>query len=154
VLLTLADCGPPDVLESARTLAVDTLNLVRANDAECLLACIECGARLIAAYTFLRITALSLTSAADTTAVGLEATIEGASNLLGLRKGLGTLRGGNGDGSALGEAGERGGSLVRGAGSGNGGKSQDGSSDGSLHVVGWMLKVGNVDRKIQGVLVV
>ena len=101
-----------------------------------------------------RITALSLTSAADTTAVGLEATIEGASNLLGLRKGLGTLRGGNGDGSALGEAGERGGSLVRGAGSGNGGKSQDGSSDGSLHVVGWMLKVGNVDRKIQGVLVV
>jgi hypothetical protein len=55
VLLTLADCGPPDVLESARTLAVDTLNLVRANDAECLLACIECGARLIAAYTFLRV---------------------------------------------------------------------------------------------------
>lgn len=83
-----------------------------------------------------RITALSLTSAADTTTVGLEATVEGASDLLGLREGLGTLGGGNGDGGALGEAGERGGSLVRGAGSGNGGEGQDGSSDGSLHVDG------------------
>ena len=101
-----------------------------------------------------RVTALSLTSAADTTAVGLQATVEGASDLLGLREGLCTIGGGNGDGSTLGEAGERSGSLVRRAGSGNGGESQDGSSDGGLHVDGWMLEIGDEDRKVQRVLVV
>jgi hypothetical protein len=86
-----------------------------------------------------RVTALSLTSAADTTAIGLESTVESASDLLGFREGLSTSGGWNGDGSALGKAGEGGGSFVGGAGSGSGGESQEESSDGSLHLAGYRV---------------
>jgi hypothetical protein len=87
----------------------------------------------------IRVAALSLTRAADAAAVGLEATIERASDRHCLVEGLGALGCGNWNGSALGQAREAGGSLVGGAGKGSGSESQDGSSDGSLHVdgVGW-----------------
>ena len=82
------------------------------------------------------VTAFSLTSAADTTAVGLEATVEGATDLLGLGEGLSTLGGGDGESVALVKAEEVVWSLVGRGSRGGGGESQDGSSDGSLHVDG------------------
>jgi|SRR5690242_3020862 len=130
MLLTLADCGPPDVLESAGTLAVDTLNLVLANDdvlERSTVSKVEDG---------VGVTTLSLTGAANTTAVGLEATVKGAGNLLGLGEGLSALAGGDRDAGALGQAGKAAGSLVGRAGGSHGGESQDGSSDGSLHFDG------------------
>ena len=130
MVLTLADCGPPDVLESAGTLAVDTLNLVLAND-----DVLESGT-VSQREDSVRVTALSLTSAADTTAVSLEATVEGASDLLWLAEGLSAGRGRDGESGALVQAEKVVGSLVGGASSGGGGESQDGSSDGSLHVDG------------------
>lgn len=128
--LTLADCGPPDVLECAGTLAVDTLNLVLAND-----DVLKSGT-VSQREDGVRVTALSLTSAADTTAVGLEATVERAGNLLGLGESLSAGGGGDGESGALVEAEEVVGGLVGRDGSGGGGESQDGSSDGSLHVDG------------------
>ncbi|KAJ8116580.1 hypothetical protein OPT61_g2028 [Boeremia exigua] len=126
----LADGGPPDVLESAGTLAVDTLNLVLADD-----DVLESGT-VSQREDGVRIATLGLTSAADTTAVGLQATVEGARDLLDFLEGLGALAGGDGDAGALGQAGEAARSLVGGAGGGHGGESQDGSSDGSLHFDG------------------
>lgn len=107
---------------------MNALNLVFADDH--VLECSTVGER----ENGVLVTALSLSSAADTTAIGLQATIEGASNHLRLLECLRALGRGNGNGGTLGKAGEAGGSVVgRACGSG-GSESQDGSSDGSLHV--------------------
>lgn len=130
MVLTLTDCGPPDVLESTGALTVNAFDLVLAND-----DVTECGT-VSERKDSVRIAALSLTSAADATAIGLEATVERASDHLGLGEGLSTLGGRDGDSSTLGETGKAFGGLVGGAGRGSSGESQDGSSDRSLHVDG------------------
>lgn len=87
MMLTLADRSPPDVLESAGALAMDTLNLVLANDD------IGESSTIGQREDSVGVAALSLTSAADTTAVGLEATVEAARDLLGFREGFGACGG-------------------------------------------------------------
>lgn len=74
----LADGGPPDVVESAATVAVDALNLVGSdNDVG------ELGA-LLEDEDGVRVTALGLTSAGDTAVESLHATIEGGAGGDGL----------------------------------------------------------------------
>lgn len=109
---------------------MDTLDLVLTND-----DVLQCCA-ISEAEDRIGVATLSLTSAADTTAVGLKTTVEGAGNLLGLLEGLGAIAGGDGDAGALGQAGKAARSLVGRTGSGHGGESQDGGSNGSLHFDG------------------
>lgn len=127
MLLTFADSNPPDVLQSAGTLAVNTLNLVFSND-HVLQRSSVCNAE-----DCIGVTALSLASAAYTTAVGLEITVEGAGDHLRRREGHSAVSGGNGNGGAIGDTGAAERRLGGRAGVGHGGESQDGSSDGSLH---------------------
>lgn len=86
----------------------------------------------------IRITALVLASALNTTAISLHATVKGAGNLLGLLVGDGALGGRDWDGSAFLETeglDGRGGGRAGGDGGHEGG---DGSSDGNgeLHLDG------------------
>ena len=82
------------------------------------------------------VTTLSLTSAGNTTAVGLKTTVEDTTDLLGLLVGDSALGLGDGDGSTLlhGESLSRSGSGRAG---GNGGhEGSDSGDDGELHFVG------------------
>ena len=82
---------------------------------------------------------LSLTSAGNTTAVGLKTTVEGAGDGLGLLVGDRALGLGDGDSSTLlhSESLSRSGSGRAG---GNGGhEGGDSSNNGELHFVGWLV---------------
>jgi hypothetical protein len=101
---------------------VDTLNLVLSND-----DVLE-STSVLDQEDGVLVATLSLTSAANTTAVGLHATIEGAADRLGGLEGNGTLGGGNGEGSAL----AKGESLAGGGDSrAGGGEASGGSNDGN-----------------------
>jgi hypothetical protein len=111
------------------TLAVDTLDLVLAND-----GVLE-GTSVLDEEDSVLVTALGLARAASTTAVGLHATIESSANLLGRLVGNRALGGGDWEGGALGERGE----LARSGGSrASSGEASDGSNDGDreLHFDG------------------
>jgi hypothetical protein len=89
-------------LNGAGALAVDALNLVGTDD-----QVLKSGA-VLELEDGVAVTTLGLTSALDTTAVGLHATIEGARDDLGLLVGDGAL--GSRDGEAVsGESTEKGG---------------------------------------------
>lgn len=143
----LANINPPDVLDGAGscvksvhlqyemlagvmlTLAVNTLDLVLAND-----GVLE-GASVLDEEDSVLVTTFNLTSALGTTAVGLHATIEGSADLLGLLVGNRALGGGDRERGTLGEREElaRGGSSRAGS-----GEASDGSNDGEreLHLDG------------------
>ena len=112
--------GRKRTLESAGALAVDTLDLVGTDD-----DVLEGGTVLELEHGVL-VAALSLTSALDTTAVGLEATVEGALDDLGGLVGDGALGSGNVEAeAALNDLRSRG---SRGA---DGESAEKGGSDGS-----------------------
>jgi hypothetical protein len=129
----LADIDPPDVLDGAGALAVDTLDLVLADD-----GVLE-GSAVLDDENGIRVATLSLTSAGDATAVGLKTTVESAGD--GLR--LGELDG------ALGAGDRNAGTLLHGeslsrsgsgrAGGDGGHEGSDSGEDGELHVVGWLV---------------
>lgn len=87
----LADVDPPDVLDGAAALAVDTLDLVGANDG------VLQGGAVLKDENGIAVTTLGLTSALDTTAVGLQTTVEGAGDGLGRAVLDGALGGGDGE---------------------------------------------------------
>lgn len=93
-------------LEGAGTLAVDTLDLVGTDD-----DVLE-GGTVLELEDGVLVTALGLASALNTTAVGLEATVEGALDDLSGLVGDGALGGGDGEAEAtlndLGSRGSRG----------------------------------------------
>lgn len=91
----LADLLPPDVLDGARAHAVNTLNLIGAND-----DVLE-GGSVLKDEDGILVAALLLTSALHTTAVGLHATVKGSLDGLRGLVGDGTLRGGDGEGGTL-----------------------------------------------------
>lgn len=126
----LADLLPPDVLDGARTLAVNTLNLVGADD-----DVLE-GGSVLKDEDSIRVAALLLTSALHTTAVGLHGTVEGSLDDLGRLVGDGTLGGGDGEGSTLleGSHGVGGDVALRSGNSGRGKK--PGDDHGELHFDG------------------
>lgn len=93
--LTLADVLPPDVLNSARTLAVDTLNLVSTNDG------IAKDTTVSDDEDGVLVATLLLTGTLDTTAEGLHATIIGTLDVVRFLKGLAALGSGNGECGAL-----------------------------------------------------
>jgi hypothetical protein len=88
----LADSIPPDILNGASTETVDTLVLVFTND-----GVLE-GSTVGKEEDSVGVTTFGLTTALDTTAVGLVATVEGARDGLGSLVGDGALAGGNGEG--------------------------------------------------------
>lgn len=87
----LADRIPPDVLDGAAAHTVNTLGLVRAND-----GVLE-GCTVLEDEDSVRVIALSLATAFDTTAIGLVATVERASDGLGLIVGNRALAGRDGE---------------------------------------------------------
>lgn len=126
----LADLLPPDVLDGARTLAVNTLDLISAND-----DVLE-GSTVLEDEDGVAVATLSLTSALDATAVGLHTTVEGAGDVLDLLVGDGALGGGDGERSALLEGAHGvGGDIALGSGDGGGGE-EAGEDDGELHFDG------------------
>jgi len=117
----LADIDPPNVLDGASSLAVDTLDLVLAND-----SVLE-GTAVLDNENGVGVTALNLSCARHTTAVGLHATIEGSADLGGCLEGNRALGCRDGESGALG----KGEDLVGGGGSrASGGEASDGSNDG------------------------
>lgn len=126
----LADVNPPDVLDGAGALAVDTLDLVLAND-----GVLE-GTAVLDDKDGVRVATLSLTSAGNTTAVGLETTVEGTRDGLGLGELDIALGAGDRDAGALlhGESLSR--SRSGRAGGDGGHEGGNSGEDGELHVVG------------------
>lgn len=139
----LTDIDPPDVLDGAGSLAVDTLNLVLADDG------VLQGTAGLDGEDGIRVTALILTSALDTTAVGLHATVKGARDDVRRLVGDGALGGWDGESGTLVqvEACRSGGSRASGDGGHEGG---DGGSDGDgeLHFVGWLVGTLKVERRV------
>ena len=143
----LANIDPPDVLNGARSLAVNTLNLVYcyqyifypALETSWLTfadnGVLE-GTAVLDDEDGVRVATLSLTSAADTTAVGLHATIEGARDGLSLLVGDRALGAGDRNGGALlhGEGISRGGDGR--AGGDRGREGSNSGDDSELHVDG------------------
>lgn len=86
-LLTLADLLPPDIFNSAGTKAVNTLDLVGADD-----GVLE-GTSLLDDEDGIVLSALDLAGAFNAATVGLHASIEGlaGSNLIRLTECLATL---------------------------------------------------------------
>lgn len=137
----LADLLPPDVLDGARALAVNTLDLVGADD-----DVLE-GSTVLKDEDGILVTTLLLASALHTSAVGLHATVEGALDDLGGLVGDGALGGGDGEGGALlkGTHGV-GGDVALGSGNGGGGK-EPGNDHRELHFGGGRLGVWVVGEK-------
>ena len=129
----LADVDPPDVLDGAGALAVDTLDLVLADD-----GVLE-GTAVLDDEDGVRVATLGLTSARNTTAVGLETTVESAGDGLGLGKLDSALRAGDRNAGTLlhSESLSRSGSGR--AGGDGGHEGSDSGEDGELHVVGWLV---------------
>jgi hypothetical protein len=88
----LANSIPPDILNGASTETVNTLVLVFTND-----GVLE-GSAVSEKEDSVSVTAFGLTTALDTTAVGLVATVEGAGDGLGSLVGDGALAGRDGEG--------------------------------------------------------
>jgi hypothetical protein len=144
----LANINPPDVFDGARSLAVNTLNLVYCCQYVFLNSALEIswltladngvleGTAVLDDEDGVRVATLSLASAADTTAVGLHATIEGARDGLSLLVGDRALGAGDRDGGALlhGEGISRGGDGR--AGGDRGREGSNSGDDGELHVDG------------------
>jgi hypothetical protein len=123
-----ADIDPPDVLDGARALAVDTLDLVLADD-----GVLESGT-VLELEDGVRVAALDLTGARGATAVGLHAAIEDAGDDLNGLVGDGALGGRDGEAGALVEAEKPGGSVgSRASGDGCDKRGDGESSDGELH---------------------
>lgn len=141
----LADSSPPDVVDGAGALAVDTLDLVGTDD-----GVLE-GSAVLEEEDGVLVATLSLASALDATAVGLHATIEGALDGLSGLIGDGALGGGDGEGGALLDGTEVvGGGL--GAGGGDDGRGREGSEDsGELHFEcgGWFKKTRRVGSSLE-----
>lgn len=127
-------------LDSAGSLAVDTLNLVLAND-----DVLESSAILDHEDSVL-VTTLDLASAANTTAVGLHATVEDTADLLGGLEGNGTLGGRDGKRSTLAKSK---GIVGGGNGRASSGEASSGSNDGDGELHFDAKKKG--DRKWFGV---
>jgi hypothetical protein len=126
----LADLLPPDVLDGARALAVNTLDLVGAND-----GVLE-GGTVLEDEDGVLVATLNLASALDATAVGLHATVEGAGDVLDTLVGDGALGSGNGERSTLLESAHGvGGGIALGSGDDGGGE-KAGEDDGELHFDG------------------
>lgn len=118
---------------------MDTLDLVLSND-----GVLESTAVLDDEDGVL-VATLNLTSAADTTAVGLHATIEGATDGLRSLKGDGSLGGGDGKRGALG----KGEGIVRGGGgraSGDEARGSGNDGDRELHFDGEFVDLGCFGR--------
>lgn len=129
----LADLLPPDILDGARALAVDTLDLIGTND-----SVLESGA-VLEDEDSITVTALNLTSALDTSAVSLHATVESTGDVLDLLVGNAALGGGDGKGGTLLESAHGvGGNSALGSGDGGGGE-KAGEDDGELHFDGSCL---------------
>jgi len=114
---------------------VDTLDLVLSND-----GVLE-STTVLDDEDGVLVATLSLTSAADTTAVGLHATIKGAADSLRSFKGNRSLGGGDGERGALG----KGEGIVGGGGSrASGGEARSGGNDGDgeLHFDGEFVGLG------------
>lgn len=129
----LADGAPPDVLEGAATLAVDTLDLVGADDD------VAQRAALLDLEDGVRVATLSLTGAVDATVVDVHATIEGLASGDGLDIGQGGGAGGGGDIEApldVAGLGGRGGRRLRG---GDGTNGQGSDENGELHFDCWVV---------------
>jgi len=140
----LADIDPPNVLDGASSLTVDTLDLVLAND-----GVLE-GTAVLDNENGVGVTALSLACARHTTAVGLHATIESSADLGGCLEGNRALGCRDGESGALG----KGEDLVGSGGSrASGGEASDGSNDGKreLHCDGWLVLLGR--SKVERVFV-
>jgi hypothetical protein len=156
----LANVDPPDVLDGAGALAVDTLDpgnrqyaitirprtcsLVFAND-----GVLQCTT-VLNHEDGVRVATLSLTSAGNTTAVSLKTTVKSTGDDLGLGELDGALGAGDRDAGALlhGESLSRSGSGRAG---GNGGhEGGNGSDDGELHVVGWLVIARNSNGELVG----
>lgn len=142
----LADVNPPDILDGAGTLAVDTLDLVcmllarvsQSDNARLALSDDSVLERcaVLKNENGVSIATLRLTSAGLATAVGLHATVEGARDGLSLLVGDRALGGGDRNGGTLlhSKSLSRGGS---GRASGDGGHEGGNSGEnGELHVVG------------------
>lgn len=86
------------------------------------------------------ITTLSLSSAADTTSIGLHATVEGSTDFLDLLVGDTALGGGDWDIGAANQSSSdfSHGTIGERTGSNRGHEDRDGSGDGELHVGDWM----------------
>jgi hypothetical protein len=142
----LADVDPPDVLDGARAFAVNTLDLVLADDS------ILESATVLDEEDGIRVSTLSLTGARLATAVGLHATIEGARNRLNSLEGDGSLGGGDGERSTLVQADEASRSIGSRSSSDRGHESGDGSSDGDgeLHCCGDWVRNLKVQKGILG----
>lgn len=108
---------------------MNTLDLVLAND-----SVLKSGT-VRKLEDSISVTAFRLTSALDTTTVGLHATIENTGDLLGLLVGDRALGGGDREGSTLLELEELGGGGALNGRSSNRGanEGEDGGSDGELH---------------------
>ena len=119
-------------LDSAASLAVDTLNLVLANNG------VLKGTAVLDKEDSVLVTTLILASALSTTAIGLHATVEGARDLLGLLVGDRALGRRDWKGGALSEGEDVIGSGLSRAG---GGEASDGSNDGDgeLHFDSWRV---------------
>lgn len=132
IALTLADVNPPDILNRASALAVDTLDLVLADDG------ILERSTVLEEENGIGVTSLFLTGAADTTAIGLHATIESARDALSLLVGDATLGGRNRESSPLLEGVEEvGRGHVNSRGGIDGGhEGKDGGSSSELHCGG------------------
>jgi hypothetical protein len=128
----LAHVNPPHVLNGAFSFAVNTLNLVFANDD------VLKSTAVLDIEDSVLVAALCLTSALNATAVGPHLAIEDTVDLVGLLVGYrGSLRLRDGEGGALAERNE----VVGGGGSRAGsGEACDGSDDSKreLHCEGWM----------------
>lgn len=123
----LADLLPPDVLDGARALAVNTLDLVSAND-----GVLE-GSTVLEDEDSVGVATLLLASALDATAVGLHATVKDTGDVLDTLVGDGSLGGGDGERSALLKGAHGvGGDIALGSGDSGGGE-KAGEDDGELH---------------------
>jgi hypothetical protein len=149
----LADIDPPDipmnvlammqtivrcwrVLDGARSLAVDTLDLVLADNS------ILEGSTVLDGENSILVSTLDLACARNTTAVGLHATIENAGDRLRRLEGNRALGGRNGKGSALVQAEVSGSAGGRSSSNGCDERGEGGNgSDGELHFVDWRMKL-------------
>jgi hypothetical protein len=121
----LADVYPPHIFDGASTFAMYAFDLVFADDG------VLKGSAVLDEKDSIRVATFSLTSAADTAAVGLHATVEYTRYLLRFLIGDGALGSGNGKGSALVEVEEIVGSGGSRAGGDGSHKSSGGGSDGN-----------------------
>lgn len=124
--LTLADGLPPDVADGAGTHAVDTLDLVSADDG------VAQAGTVLEDEDSIGLATLAA-AAGNTTAVGLQATVEGASDVLRLAERLSAS--GGGDGQTALAAGDAKRAELASVGHSQGGG--NGESGGVLHSVGW-----------------